>query len=429
MRGGDELVEPAQQFHADLRVPGDKSIAHRALLFAAIADGESHIEGVPDGADVAATIACLRDLGVSLTQQGAVTRVKGGGLELLRSPGAALDCANSGTTMRLLAGLLAGSHVSATLIGDDSLQRRPMDRVAVPLRRMGAHITTQDGCPPIRIEGRQLLGTEHRLDRPSAQVKSALLLAGLHALGPTAVIEPVATRDHTERLLAAMGAHLERHGSRAGVEPLRAPLHPLGLSIPGDFSSAAFLFAAAALRPGWSAVVHDIGLNPSRTAFLGILKTMGAEVDVEVDDPGALEPMGRVRVLGAELRAVVLKEELVSRAIDEIPVLLAVASQARGVTHVTGAGELRVKESDRLGAMADGLRRMGVNLKEGKDSISIEGPARLTGREVVAAGDHRVAMALAVAALAASGPTTIEGGSCVSVSYPGFFHVIRAATA
>jgi len=429
MREGDEVVEPAQRFHADLRLPGDKSIAHRALLFAAIADGESHIEGVPDGADVAATITCLRALGVSLPQQGATTRVKGGGLELLRSPSAALDCANSGTTMRLLAGLLAGSHVSATLIGDDSLQRRPMDRVAVPLRRMGAQITTQDGRPPIRIEGKQLVGIQHRLDRPSAQVKSALLLAGLHALGPTAVIEPIPTRDHTERLLAAMGAFVEKDANRVRVEPLRVPLHPLDLSIPGDFSSSAFLLAAAALRPGWSAVVHDVGLNPSRTAFLDILKTMGAEVEVEVDDPSALEPVGRVRVLGAELRAVVLQEELVSRAIDEIPVLLAVASQARGVTHVTGAGELRVKESDRLGAMAHGLRRMGVNLKEGKDGISIQGPARLTGSEVVAAGDHRVAMALAVAALAASGPTTIEGGSCVSVSYPGFFHVIRAATA
>lgn len=423
-----EVVEPANQFRAELRVPGDKSIAHRALMFGAIADGDSHIDGVPDGADVVATIACLRALGASLTQQGAVTRVKGGGMELLRSPSAALDCANSGTTMRLLAGLLAGSHVSASLIGDDSLQRRPMDRVALPLRRMGAQITTQDGHPPIWIEGKQLVGIEHRLDRPSAQVKSALLLAGLHAHGPTTVIEPVPTRDHTERLLTAMGAPLTRESNRVRVEPLRAPLDPLQLSIPGDFSSAAFLLAAAALRPGWSATVHAVGLNPSRTAFLVALKEMGATVEVEVDDRTALEPRGRVRVRGRELHAITLGTELVTQAIDEIPVLLAVATQATGVTHVTGAGELRVKESDRLAAMADGLRRMGSRLEERPDGISVEGPARLRGTEVSSSGDHRVAMALAVAALAAHGRTTIQDAACVSISYPDFFQALRTAT-
>lgn len=424
-----EVVEPVSQFRADVRVPGDKSIAHRALMLAAIADGQSHLEGIPDGADVAATIACLRALGASLTLQGASTVVEGGGIGLLKSPSRELDCANSGTTMRLLAGLLAGSRVSAMLVGDQSLQRRPMDRVAAPLRRMGARIRTQDGHAPISIEGSQLAGIEHRLDRPSAQVKSALLLAGLQADGPTATIEPVATRDHTERLLAAMGALIERDANRVRVKPRRGPLRALNLSIPGDFSSAAFLLGAAALRPGWTATVRDVGLNPSRTAFLTALKAMGATVEVEIDEPTALEPRGIVRVRGSGLRALAMDAEFVSQAIDEIPVLLAVASQAGGVTHVTGAGELRVKESDRLMAMANGLRQMGVKLEERPDGISVEGPTRLRGAEVSSSGDHRVAMALAVAALAAHGPTTIQDAACVSISYPDFFQALRMATA
>jgi len=422
-----EVVEPATQFHAELRVPGDKSIAHRALLFAATAEGESRITGLPDGADVAATAACLAALGVPQHREGDTARVQGGGLEVWQPPADALDCANSGTTMRLLAGLLAGSHATATLQGDASLQRRPMERVAAPLRRMGAEITTTDGRPPIFVRGRQLTGVDHRLERPSAQVKSALLLAGLQAHGTTSVSEPVRSRDHTERLLAAMGAHIGREGDRIRIEPLRRPLDPIDLSIPGDFSSAAFLLGAAAMRPGWTATIHDVGLNPTRTAFLELLRAMGAQVEVAVEDAGALEPRGRVTVVGGELRAITCGGELVSRAIDEIPILLAVASQARGVTRVTDAGELRVKESDRLTGMAGGLRRMGAQIEERRESITIEGPAALNGATVDAGGDHRIAMALAVAALSADGPTQIQDGACVAVSYPGFFEALRAA--
>jgi 3-phosphoshikimate 1-carboxyvinyltransferase len=423
----DEIVEPAQGFQAHLKVPGDKSIAHRALIFAAIAGGRSELKGIPDGADVAATIACLKELGVRMEQEGGRLSVHGLGFGL-GQPSRSLQCANSGTTMRLLAGLLAGGRVSATLVGDESLQRRPMDRVIRPLRKMGARIAAHDGCAPLRVEGTRLTGADHQLRRPSAQVKSALILAGLQAEGTTSISEPVSTRDHSERLLQAMGAPLTAADQVVTVQSQTEPLRPIKLSIPGDFSSAAFLLGAAAMRPGWRAVIDDVGLNPSRTAFLGVLGQMGARVEVRLEDAGALEPRGHITVTGEELQGVELGALEVAQAIDEIPVLLAVASQARGRSSVTGAGELRVKESDRIASMAEALRRMGADVKEGKDSISVQGPARLHGATVDSAGDHRIAMALAVAALVAWEPVTITGAGSVSVSYPGFFGALRAAS-
>ena len=396
-------------------------------MLAAIAQGDSRIEDVPDGADVQATADCLRALAVDIRPMGSGVMVGGHGIEAWQAPAHDLHCANSGTTMRLLTGLLAGSALRATLVGDASLQRRPMDRVIRPLRRMGARITAIDGQAPLHIEGTALAGVEHQLARPSAQVKSALLLAGLHASGETTVIEPSPTRDHTERLLQVMGASLRVDGNRITVRRVQR-LRPLVFSVPGDFSSAAFLLGAAALRPGWSATVHGVGLNPSRTRFLDILRAMGAGVAVAPYPDQLLEPAGMVTVEGAQLRAVDLDGQDVAQAIDEVPLLLAMATQAEGATRVTGAGELRVKESDRLAAMADGLRRLGARVEEEADGMTVAGPTPLRAATVDAHGDHRIAMALAVAALTAAGPVQVSGAASVAVSYPGFFQALRAAT-
>jgi 3-phosphoshikimate 1-carboxyvinyltransferase len=417
-------VQPAARVAGELAVPGDKSIAHRALMLAALGEGESWIHGLPQGEDVLATVGCLRALGANLQRSGTTARIRGEGLRSFATPHGPLDCANSGTTMRLLLGLLAGSAVSATLDGDVSLRQRPMDRVIDPLRTMGAKIESRDGRAPLAVTGASLQGRRIALRVPSAQVKSALLLAGLSASGPTTVVEPVATRDHMERLLRAMGTDVDATVEGVVIRPSHQPLRPIELSVPGDFSSAAFWMAAAALRPGWSVIIGDVGINPTRTAFLTLLRSMGAEV--KVDGPSTdVEPSGALTVTGHGLRAIVLGAADVAAAIDEIPALLVLATQAEGVTTIDGAGELRVKESDRIATMAEGLRRMGAIVEERPDGVSVKGPTPLRGAAVESHGDHRVAMALAVAALVASGPTTIEGADCVAVSYPDFFSQLR----
>ncbi len=413
-------VQPAARVAGELTVPGDKSIAHRALMLASLGEGESWIHGLPEGEDVFATVGCLRSLGANLQRSGTSARIRGEGLRSFATPHGTLDCANSGTTMRLLLGLLAGSAVSATLDGDASLRRRPMDRVIEPLRTMGAKVESADGRAPLAVTGTSLQGRRFVLRVPSAQIKSALLLAGLPASGPTTVVEPIATRDHTERLLRAMGTDVGATADGLVLRPSHQPLRPIELSVPGDFSSAAFWMAAAALRPGWSVIVGDVGLNPTRTAFLTLLRSMGAEVKIE-SLSGDVEPRGMLTVTGQHLRAAVLGAADVAVAIDEIPTLLVLATQAEGVTTIDGAGELRVKESDRIATMAEGLRRMGAVVDERPDGTSVKGPVALHGATVESHGDHRVAMALAVAALVASGPTTIEGADCVAVSYPDFF--------
>jgi len=413
-------IAGATRIAGELAVPGDKSIAHRALILASLAQGESWIHGLPEGEDVLATLACLRGLGANIQRSGRTARIRGAGLSSFATPHGDLDCANSGTTMRLLLGVLAGSSISATLDGDASLRRRPMDRVIEPLRSMGARIESRESRAPLFVVGGALQGRRHALAIPSAQVKSALLLAGLSASGPTTVVEATPTRDHTERLLRAMGTDVGATGDGVVVRPSHQPLRPIELAIPGDFSSAAFWLAAAALRPGWSVIVGDVGLNPTRTAFLTLLRSMGADVKIE-GPSGDIEPRGTVTITGQRLQAIVLQAADVAAAIDEIPVLLVLATQAAGVTTIDGAGELRVKESDRIAAMADGLRRMGAIVEEHPDGVSVKGPSALHGATVESRGDHRVAMALAVAALVASGPTTIADADCVAVSYPNFF--------
>jgi 3-phosphoshikimate 1-carboxyvinyltransferase len=431
------VVRPATLVAGELRVPGDKSIAHRALILAALAEGESTIRGLPDSDDVRATIACLRSLGVRLSPlPSPLLGGSGRGYTVIPSPSqggpgwgltaphGALDCANSGTTMRLLLGLLAGSRISATLDGDASLRRRPMARVIEPLRLMGARLESDDSHAPLFVHGSRLQGRHHAPALASAQVKSAILLAGLAASGPTTVVEPLQTRDHTERLLQAMGADIQTRGTTIELRPSHRPLAPLVITIPGDFSSAAFWMAAAALRPNWSITIRGIGLNPNRIAFGDILRRMGAEVQLDASTDGP-EPVGSLRLVGRSLKAITLGPSEVAAVIDEIPALLAVATQAEGRTRIDGAAELRVKESDRIAAMTDGLRRMGAEVEEWPAGISVEGPASLRGAEVDSRGDHRIAMALAIAGLVASGPTAIREADSVAVSYPEFFQHMR----
>ena len=326
--------------------------------------------------------------------------------------------------MRLLLGLLAGSRISATLDGDSSLRRRPMARVIEPLRLMGARIQSDDGHAPIAVRGTRLQGRHHALGVASAQVKSAILLAGLSASGPTTVVEPAHTRDHTERLLTAMGGEVRRRGTTIELRPSHRLLAPLTMTIPGDFSSAAFWMAAAALRPDWSITIRGVGLNPTRIAFADLLQRMGADVQLDSSTDGP-EPVGSLRVVGRSLKAVTIGPADVAALIDEIPALLAVATQAEGTTVIDGAAELRVKESDRIAAMTEGLRLMGAAVEERPAGISVHGPANLQGAAVDSRGDHRIVMALAVAGLVASGPTSIRDADSVAVSYPEFFQHMR----
>jgi len=463
-----------------LRVPGDKSISHRALLFAALAEGESRIAGLAPGADVRSTARCLAQLGVPLVRgdgtpwkpppvsdlgQGthgeaefAAPRrppgslplpaqdpdmgpddaiVIGGGLGGLRASLDPLDCGNSGTTLRLFAGVLAGAGVPATLIGDESLSRRPMERVAAPLRKLGAQVeTSAGGRPPVRI----LPGNKLRpaaIDSPiaSAQVKSAVLLAGLFADGETSFTEPSRSRDHTERLLRQMGVPLRSSGATATVRGPARP-RPFALDVPGDLSSAAFLLAAALVAPaGSSIVLEHVGVNPTRAGFLDALALFGARLQLRLDglDSGGagqdVEPAARLSCGAQKLRGAALDEELTLRAIDEVPILAVLGALSEGTTTIRGAGELRVKESDRLAVMAQGLRAMGAAVEELPDGLRIEGLGgtgkKLRGAAIDAESDHRIALAFAVAALAAEGPTEISGAEWADVSFPGFYTLLR----
>ena len=422
-------IDPVRCVRGRLRVPGDKSISHRYALLAALAEGTSTIGNYAPGADCGATLRCLRALGVDIRTGtpdagGAATvTVHGRGPGGLQAPATALDAGNSGTTMRLLAGVLAARPFESVLTGDASLQRRPMQRIVEPLGRMGARIGTSDGRPPLTIRGTSLRGIAYEPPVASAQVKSATLLAGLHAAGTTRVTERVPTRDHTERALPVFGVRL--HRTENGVEVAgRQRLDPATVHVPGDPSSAAFWAAAAAALPGSSIEIVDVGLNPTRTAFLDVLAAAGADVAIEPSGTDAGEPFGTVRVRHRTLRPMRIEAARVPGLIDELPALAALA--AHGATlHVSGAAELRAKESDRIAVLAAGLRALGGAVDERPDGFSVAA-ARLTGGTVDAAGDHRMAMAFAIAALGAGGPTTITGHEVVEVSYPAFFTTLEA---
>jgi len=425
-------VAPARRLRGRLTVPGDKSIAHRYALLGALAEGRSTITHFSPGADCRSTLTCLRALGVDVDEgtDGTVTLL-GRGLGQLRSPAGPLDAGNSGTTLRLLAGILAGHPFSTTMTGDASLSRRPMRRVMAPLEQMGARLEATDGHPPLTVHGTQLHAIAHRPETPSAQVKSAVLLAGLHAEGTTSVAEPAATRDHTERALAAFGGRAAVDGLTVSVSGGQR-LHGRALRVPGDFSSAAFWLVAAAAIPGSRIEIGDVGLNPTRTALLGVLERFGARVQVDLATTDAGEPRGTVIVEGDRTGRLDIAPEEVPGLIDELPAIAALAAHG-GQVSVRGAGELRVKESDRITALVAGLRALGINAEELADGFVIAGPAagsaRPSGGRADAQGDHRLAMAFAIAALAAERPSTIDGSEVVAISYPGFFETLAGLIA
>lgn len=425
------VVSPATCVAGRIRVPGDKSISHRYALLGALADGRTRIANFSAGADCAATLACLRALGVEIrrTDQAAV-EIQGRGVRGLAAPSAPLDAANSGTTMRLLAGVVAAHPFRTTISGDVSLSRRPMRRVMDPLTRMGAQIQATDDRPPLTILGTELHGIEYRPDVPSAQVKSALLLAGLQARGRTAITEPAPTRDHTERALAAFGAQVTLKNEIVEVEGGQR-LRACAVSVPGDISGAAFWAALAAGTPGGTIEVAGVGLNPSRVALLDILRRAGADVVATIEDENQVggEPAGTLKVSASMLRSFTIQPAEVPSVIDEIPALAALGAllPAGQTMEVRGASELRVKESDRIARLAQGLRALGASVDEYEDGFRIEA-RKLSGGTVDSAGDHRLAMAFAIAATGGSGPTTISGAGAVDVSYPGFFDELRRLT-
>jgi 3-phosphoshikimate 1-carboxyvinyltransferase len=418
-------VRASRRLEGEVRLPGDKSISHRALLLNSVADGEARVRGLSGGADVASTAACLRALGVELEIEAGAGRVVGRGLAGLREPAGPLDCGNSGTSMRLLAGLLAGLPFPVTLVGDESLSRRPMERVAAPLRLMGGRAETG----PLRVGGGgPLQGVEYQCPVPSAQVKSAVLLAGLAAEGTTRVIEPAATRDHTERMLEAMGAPVRREERTVALRGPVTCLRPVDLAVPGDLSAAAFWLVAAGLHPSGRVRLPGVGVNPTRTALLDLLAEVGIPVARVRPRLEGAEPVADLEAGGtrAGWRPFAVAGERVAELIDELPVLAVAAAVLPGTSRITGARELRVKESDRVAAMAAGLGEMGADVTELPDGWEIRGPRRLEGARVRSFGDHRVAMALAVAGLLAGGTTEIEDADCVDISYPGFWDQLEA---
>jgi len=422
-------IAPAASLVGDVAVPGVKSIAHRALLFGAIADGETTIANFGRSADTESTIAALRALGVS-TEEDDVVRVHGVGLRGLRAPTAPIDCGNAGTLMRLLAGILAGQQGEFVLVGDESLSSRPMERIAEPLRKMGADVETTDGHAPLTIRGGALHPISYELPVASAQVKSCVLLAGLYADdGPTTAIEKGAqTRDHTERMLRAMGARVQSSPRQASVWPAET-LQPLDIDLAGDFSAAAPLLVAAALLSGSELRVHGVNLNPTRTGLLDVLGRMGARVTVFNRRSVGGEPAGDVQVNAAPLVATEVDAKEVPLLIDELPLLALVATHARGTTRVRGAEELRAKEADRITHVVDGLRAVGGRITARDDGFVVAGvPRRLRGGRMHAHGDHRLAMLGAVAGLVSSEGVDVEGADAVAISFPGFFELLDSVT-
>lgn len=421
------VTSPGGRVAGEVGVPGDKSISHRVAMLAAVAEGVSEIRGYLEADDCLTTLAALAALGVSVEREASgLLRIRGVGLNGLAAPRAALDLGNSGTSMRLFAGLLAGQAFDSVLVGDASLMRRPMERVAAPLRRMGGDVRTNDGRPPIRIRGQaKLTGCSHALEVPSAQVKSALLLAGLQATGRTSVREPATSRDHTERLLPAFGVPVLRDDGAVAIDgPAR--LAAAQVDVPGDFSSAAYFIVAGLIAGQSPLVIRGVGVNPTRTALVGILRQMGGDIRVHPAASAGGEPRADIEVRPSTLRGIAVPEDRVSIAMDELPALFAAAAVAEGDTLVTGAGELRVKESDRLAAMATGLESLGVAVERRTDGLRVRGGA-VRGGAVDSQGDHRVAMAFAVLGARANGPIDIRDVQNVATSFPGFARTARAA--
>ncbi|HEV8436959.1 MAG TPA: 3-phosphoshikimate 1-carboxyvinyltransferase [Methylomirabilota bacterium] len=426
-------VTPVTRLEGALEVPGDKSISHRAALFGALAQGRTEISGFLEGEDCLNTLKAARQLGALVTKKAAGDYlVDGAGLMGLVEPDDVIDCGNSGTTARLLIGVLAGQPFSAVLTGDESLRRRPMGRVVEPLRAMGAIVVGRDGGKrlPLCVSGtRPLKGLTYRSPVASAQLKTALLLAGLWADGPVTVEEPALSRDHTERMLGGFGARLQIDGRRVRITPGDA-LHGRAVAVPGDISSAAFFLVAGSIVGQARVTIRQVGINPTRTGLLDVLDAMGARLTRSApgrgDSEHAAEPAADLTASDAALRGVEVAGDLIPRLIDEIPVLAVAACVATGVTSIRDAAELRIKESDRILTIATALRRMGADIVERPDGLEIRGGRRLRGATVTSGGDHRIAMALITAGLVADGPTVVEDTACIATSFPGFIHALNA---
>lgn len=421
----ERIIRPARNLYGSLRLPGDKSISHRYGMLAAFAEGTSHFTNFSTGADCASTLACMQALGATVSHQDdgvvAITGV-GGRVTPINDP---LDCGNSGSTMRMLSGLLAAQPGTFTLVGDASLSRRPMERIRKPLGEMGAHLKLTDGHAPITIEGGTLTGIDYTTPVPSAQVKTCVLLAGLQTAGTTTVRESVRTRDHSELALRAFGANLARTLDSVSIEGPQK-LHAIDGFVPGDISSAAFFLCAAALFPGSSLVLDSLGLNPTRATLLDVLTALGAHISVLNLEEKNAELIGTVQVSAPEngLRSTEVSGALAAQLIDELPVLAAIAPYTNGGIRIRDAKELRVKESDRIALVARNLRSMGAEVEEFEDGLDVPGGQQLHGAAIDSGGDHRIAMAFAVAALRAEGDTLIQGAESAAISFPEFFDLL-----
>jgi 3-phosphoshikimate 1-carboxyvinyltransferase len=424
-------ISRAARLTGSVRFPGDKSISHRYAMLAAIAEGASEIHYYSTSADCGSTLACLGKLGVRIERKEEAVTIHGGGLTGLHAPKAQLDAGNSGSTLRMLSGILAGQPFRSTIGGDASLSRRPMKRIIEPLTQMGARIrSAEGGLPPLTLEGgpdTRLKPIRYELPVASAQVKTAVLLAGLFAEGATEVVEPARTRDHTEIALELMGAEVGRHGRTIRVEG-RPRLAGQEIYVPGDISSAAFFIAAGLLAPDSNLVLQNVGLNPTRTAILDVLVSMGGRVKILNVETISGELLGDLHVETSRLEGGEIPVEFVPGLIDELPVLAVLGTQTEKGLSFRGAAELRVKESDRLAAVAENLRRMGAEVEEFPDGLRVAGRQKLRGAEIDSHGDHRIAMAFAVAGLLAGGTTVIKGAECVEISFPDFFEILSRVT-
>ena len=417
------VIQPARAVSGSLRLPGDKSISHRYAMLAALAEGDTQLQNFSTGADCASTLRCLRALGMSWEQKPDTLVIRGTGQ--LKASSAALDCGNSGSTMRMISGILAGQSFTSQLIGDASLSRRPMARVITPLEKMGALIeAAKDNRPPLKIHGTRLKAIDYDMPVASAQVKTSVLFAGLLADGETRVTEPVRTRDHGEIALRAFGAQVDQQGKTLIIRGGQK-LHPIEASVPGDLSSAAFFLCAAGILPGSQLVITDLLLNPTRARLLDVLTSMGLSITIAKIEEQHGELRGSIQIEGRGLKGGTIAGAGTAALIDEIPVLAAIAPHTQEGIDIRDARELRVKESDRIAALARNLRAMGAELEEFEDGLRIPGNQQLRGAEVDSFGDHRIAMAFAIAALRASGETTIKGSSAATISFPEFFNVLQ----
>lgn len=406
----------------EIKVPGDKSISHRAVMFGSIAEGTTQIENFLPGEDCLSTISCFQKLGVEINRNGNEVTVSGNGIKGLKPPEETLDVGNSGTTIRLMMGILSGLPFESRLEGDESIARRPMTRVTVPLSKMGARIDGKNNgeFTPLIVKGGKLSGITYQLPVASAQVKSAVLLAGLQAEGDTVIVEPVKTRDHTERMITQFGGKVERAGDSVkvvGGQTLKAA----NINIPGDISSAAFFLVAGAIVPGSDILLKNVGLNPTRTGIIDVLEAMGADVKIEPYDQEAAEPAGDIWIKYSKLNAATVEGDLIPRLIDEIPVIALLATQAEGKTIIKDAGELKVKETNRIDTVVNELKKLGANIEATEDGMIIYGQQNLAGGTVSAYGDHRIGMMLSIAALLCQKDVVLEQSEAVAVSYPGFF--------